>query len=167
MLFFPEICPICKGAFTPVPPLNLLYFKLPENDRPEGPFVVCDYCMQVDLRGRLEDASPGRFDIMPDGNMRIAFSLERKAAFTRKELEEMKEYDLLACNTRLEFLSSVLPELKKRTRHLRIRLLCKPIPFDTLRDSDLQDNDCTSAEFGSPCSPTPSSPVRRRIRVST
>jgi hypothetical protein len=167
MLYFPEICPICQRSFTPCPPLSLLYFKLPDKDRPENPFVVCDPCMQNDLRARLEDASPGRYDIQLDGTNRIAFSLERKPPFTRKDLEEMKEFDILANNTRLEFLSYVLPELKKRTRQLRIRPLCKPIPFDMLRDSDLQDNGCTSVESGSPCSPTPSSPPPRRIRVST
>lgn len=130
---------------------NRLYFKFPECSTPNGPFNVCDPCME-NLRKKLDDASPGRYDRLYDESQRIAFSIDRPIPFSRNQAIEI--VNLVANRNFLQvaYSMNVLPELVKKTK-LRNRLLHKPIPFCLAKE----DSERTLAESDKACTSEPAS----------
>lgn len=148
-MFLPELCCICYTVTIPRMDGNRLYFKYPENSTPEGPFNLCDPCMDA-MRNKLDNASPGRFDILYDESKRVVFSIEREVPFTRQQADGI--ISMMATRNLLQvaYSTEVLPELMKKAR-LWMKYPHRPIAFRI----DLSDIESTLAVFEKACNAEP------------
>lgn len=148
-MFLPELCCICQSVTIPRMDGNRLYFKYPENPTPEGPFLLCDACMEA-MRDKLDNASPGRFDVLYDESKRITFGIDREVPFTREQADRIISWVASRNILQLAYSLDVLPELMRKAR-LRMNRPHRPTAFRI----DLSDIESTLAVFEKACNAEP------------
>jgi hypothetical protein len=156
-VFLPLYCPFCELMYSPIIPLNQVFFRHYDDDgiQAKGPYYPCTDCMD-NLIHKFQESKHGRYDVLGDKTERVVFTFGAPVAITEEEAEKVmaRQDKFNSCleHKNFQFLDDVLkngPSIRRklknphRSRDL-YSILAKPLQHETPAEEGSECNEVDS-----------------------